>query len=82
MARARSPDGKTLVRIESVDGMMNAPPRPITPRITMSAEAEPTKAEIAEPVPNTSRPTMSAPRRPNLSPIVPAVSRRLAKTSV
>ena len=36
MARPRSAGGKTLVRIDSVDGMMNAAPKPWTARVRMS----------------------------------------------
>src|SRR6185312_10851431 len=82
IARGRSSGGKTLVRIDNVDGMMNAPPSPMIPRITMSCVGDPTNAEIADPEPKTSNPTISAPRRPNLSPMVPAVSNRLANTRV
>ncbi len=36
MARARSAGGKTLARIESVDGMTNAAPAPMSARVAIS----------------------------------------------
>ena len=51
---------KTLVSIDSVDGMMNAPPTPITQRVTISAVAESAKAEATEPAPNTTSPKARA----------------------
>src|SRR6266545_3727540 len=40
IALARSPAGNTFVRIESVDGMMNAAPTPIRARVEISAVAQ------------------------------------------
>ena len=45
IAFPRSWAGNVAVRIESVDGMMNAPPMPIRPRIAISSPAEPASAE-------------------------------------
>ena len=47
---------KTLVMIDNVDGMMNAPPMPMSARVPMSMLAEVAKADSTEPVPNTARP--------------------------
>ena len=82
MAWARSfASVNTLVRIDSVAGMIAAPPMPMTPRAVMSMSAEPANAAAVEPRPNTTRPTWRAPRRPNRSASMPAVSSRLANTS-
>ena len=51
---------KTFVSTDRVDGMMNAPPTPITQRVTISADADPAKAEAREPTPNTMSPKASA----------------------
>ena len=42
---------KTLVMIDSVDGMMNAPPMPISARVAISASADGANADSAEPTP-------------------------------
>ena len=47
---------KTLVMIDNVDGMMNAPPMPMSARVPMSMFADVANAERIEPVPNTARP--------------------------
>ena len=47
---------KTFVMMESVEGMMHAPPTPIRARVAMSASAEVTMAEAADPTPKMSRP--------------------------
>ena len=81
MALARSAGSvKTLVRMDSVAGMISAPPMPMNARAPMRALAEPLKAASTEPTPKMARPAVRAPRRPNLSPRAPAVSSRLAKT--
>ncbi len=67
---------------DSVPGMMNAPPMPMSEREAMSWLGELAIAESNEPSPNTARPTCRAPRRPNRSPRLPAVSSRPANTSV
>ena len=83
MARARSAGTvKTLVTIDRVAGMINAPPMPITQRVAMSWPALPAVADSTEPMPKISRPMLSAPLRPKRSPSDPAVSSRPAKTSV
>jgi hypothetical protein len=82
MACARSRASvKTLVRIDRVEGMMAAPPMPITARAPMSMPAEPANAAVAEPRPKMARPTWRAPRRPKRSASMPAVRSRLANTS-
>ena len=57
IARARSlGERKTFDRMESVPGMMHAPPMPIIERVAMSTPADGAKAESTDPVPNTTRP--------------------------
>ncbi len=60
MARPRSRGSvKTLVMIDRVAGMMNAPPTPMTARKTISAPADPLNAASAEPRPNVASPKAS-----------------------
>jgi len=82
IARPRSLGGKTLVMIERVAGMMNAPPMPIAARVNVSWVGECAIADANENVPNTASPRISAPRRPKRSPRLPAVSSKPANTSV
>ena len=57
MAFARSAgERKTFERIESVPGMMHAPPTPMSDRVTISAPADGAKADSTEPMPKTTRP--------------------------
>ncbi len=78
MARGRSSGGKIDVMSDSVAGMMNAAPMPITARLAISWEALPASPPSREPRPNTARPPSSAPRRPKRSPMAPALSSRPA----
>ena len=82
IALPRSLAGNVAVRIDSVEGMINAPPTPIRPRIAISSPGEVAIAEPSEPRPKTSRPTVSARLRPKRSPSEPAVSSTPAKTSM
>ena len=83
MARPRSRGSrKTLVRIDSVAGMMSAPPMPMNARVRISCSAEPAIAEAIEPMPNRTMPSWSAPLRPKRSPRLPDVSSRPANTNV
>jgi hypothetical protein len=82
IAFGRSRAGKTFVRIESVVGMISAPPMPMTARLAISTSAEVAKAEASDPAPNTTRPDTSAPRRLKRSPRAPMVRSSPAKTSV
>jgi hypothetical protein len=49
MACGRSSAGKMFVMIERLDGMMNAPPRPMIARLAISIPADPLTAESADP---------------------------------
>ena len=83
IARARSRGlPNTLTRIESVVGMMSAPPTPITARLATSSPVEPDSAAPTEPPRNVTIPATSAGRRPNRSPRLPAVSNKPANTTV
>ena len=82
IAFARSCAGKLATRIESVDGMMNAPPMPMSARITISSSGVVASAEPSEPRPKTARPNVSARLRPKRSPSEPAVSSTPANTSM
>ncbi len=65
MARARSRwSVKTLVRIDSVDGMISAPPTPITARQKMSWPGSLDHAETAEAEPMMASPSDRAGLRP------------------
>ncbi len=83
IARPRSRGSrKTLVRIDSVAGMISAPPMPMKARLAMSWTVDVDSAADTEPMANTTRPICSAPLRPNRSLRLPVVSRRPAKTRV
>ena len=60
IARPRSSAGKTLVRIESVEGMISAPPTPMSDRVAISALADPANADRTEPTPKTHEPDREA----------------------
>ena len=70
------------VMIDSVEGMMNAPPMPMSARVAISISAEVASAESPEPRPKMARPTERPRLRPKRSPRAPAVSSRPAKTSM
>ncbi len=81
IAFGRSFEGKMLVRIESVVGMIPAAPRPMSAREAISHVASVAKAADTDPSPNTTRPAISARLRPKRSPRLPAARSRPAKTS-
>ena len=82
IALPRSCAGNTAVRMESVAGMMNAPPMPISARVRMSMFDESASADRPEPRPKTSSPKLSAFLRPKRSPSAPATSSAAANTSM
>ena len=61
IAFARSSAGKTAVMIDSVEGMMKAPPTPIRARVAISIAGEVASAERPEPRPKTARPKRERP---------------------
>ena len=73
MARARSFGSvKTLVRIDSVAGMISAAPMPMNARVAMSGGGRRRRRPTAsEPTPKMARPMLSAPLRPKRSPRLP-----------
>ena len=81
MARGRSSGGKIDVMIDSVAGIVNAAPMPITPRLAMTSDASVASPAMRAPTPNTPRPASRQRRRPNRSPIAPALSSRPANTT-
>ncbi len=80
MAFAPSSLGKTSVSMESVEGMMSAPPIPIRARATISCALESAYAAYSLESPKITRPSWSARFRPNQSPSRPMVRSRPAKT--
>ena len=82
IAFGRSSAGKTLVMIDSVVGMISAPPMPMSDRVRMSMLADSAKADASDAPPKMTSPAASAPRRLKRSPSAPIVSRRPAKTRV
>ena len=79
IALARSSRGKTFVMIDSVAGMISAPPTPIRARTAMSCVDVSTKRTARLERPNTAMPVCSARLRPKRSPSMPIVSSRPAK---
>ena len=80
-ARSRA-SANTAGSSDSVAGMMQAAPAPMTARLAINPPLPPAVAAAAEATANTPRPATSSRRRPNRSPSVPASSSRAAKTSV
>jgi hypothetical protein len=80
MALTRSPRGKTPVMTESVEGMISAPPTPISARAMISWEAEEAYAPSRLAPANTPSPSWRNRFLPKRSPSAPIVSRRPAKT--
>ena len=82
IAFARSEAGNVAVRMERVEGMMKAPPTPISARVAISISDDCATAESAEARPKTINPKVRARLRPKRSPSAPAVSSTAAKTSM
>ncbi len=82
MALARSLAGNTAVRIDSVAGITNAAPTPITARAAISVAESPDTAAHADPAAKMTRPASRALRRPNLSPSAPPMISNAANVSV
>ncbi len=81
IARPRSRGSRnTLVRMDSVAGMINAPPIPMKALVRIRPSAEVDIAAAAEPMPNSTMPSCSAPLRPYRSERLPVVSSRPANT--
>ncbi len=64
IARGRSSGGNTWARIDSVAGMTNAAPTPITARAAITPVAEVDVTANSDAAPKITRPVFSASRRP------------------
>ena len=73
-------DGNTVVRIESVPGMIIAAPTPIAARAAISGPGVVAKAPSPDATPNTTRPMSRSRLRPTRSLIAPIVMTRPEKT--
>jgi hypothetical protein len=82
IAFGRSWAGKTAMMIDSVEGMMNAPPMPMIARAPISISGAVASAERPEPRPKMASPRVRARFRPKRSPSAPAVRSSPAKTSM
>lgn len=82
MALGRSASSKTVTRIDSVLGMISAPPTPISTRPRISAPGVAASMATTEAAPKSASPMTITFRRPNLSERLPAVSSSPAKTSM
>ncbi len=82
IACGRSFGGKTAFRIDSVAGMTNAAPRPITMRAPISMLVPEANAAAVLPRAKTARPPSSESRRPHRSPSAPAGMSSAAKHRV
>ena len=78
-ARSRG-SWNTLVMIESVAGMMNAAPTPMSARVPISIAGDDANADDTEPARKTESPSARQRYRPNRSPRLPALSSRPANT--
>jgi hypothetical protein len=72
----------TAVMMDSVAGMMNAPPMPMTARAAMSSLVVWVNAAASDPAAKTASPAASARCRPYRSAIAPASSSSAAKVRV
>lgn len=81
-ARPRSSGGNEVVITDSVVGMTNAAPTPITARQAMTTVGSEARAATAAPEPKIARPASSVPLRPYRSPTAPANSSSPANTTV
>jgi hypothetical protein len=80
MAFGRSLSSNTVIRIESVLGMINAPPTPITVRAMISCAGSLANEASNEDAPNSASPMTMTFRLPNRSERLPEVSSRPANT--
>ena len=81
MARARATGSRKMsLTIDSVAGMVRAPPAPMTPRHVISRSTEPEKAAPTDPRANTVSPMRKNRLRPNLSARLPPTNNSPAKT--
>ena len=69
-----------LVMIDSVEGMISAPPMPMLARAAISIPTEPEKAAQVEPAAKAARPARNVRLRPTRSATLPATSSSPANT--
>ena len=69
-----------FVMIDSVDGMISAPPMPMLARAAISMPTEPENAAQAEPAANAAKPARNVRFRPSRSAALPATSSSPANT--
>ncbi len=80
IALPRSDSSKTMMRIDRVEGMISAPPMPITTRAAITSPGFTAKVAASDAAPNSSNPMIMIFRRPNRSPRLPEVSSSPANT--
>jgi len=78
----RSAGEKAFVTIESVAGIMSAPPIPWTTRLPTSQVVSGANPAVADETENSTTPIRNVRRRPKMSPRRPPVARKTAKASV
>ncbi len=81
MALVRSSGGKTLTRMDRVDGMMNAAAMPMTARQAISCHIASDAEAKRQATRYSASPNCSAPLRPYRSPSAPVEKSRPANTS-
>jgi hypothetical protein len=81
IAFVRSCGGNTLIKIDSVDGMISAAATPITARQAISCHMVVDSAASAAAIRNSTSPSCNAPLRPKRSPSAPVENSSPAKTS-
>jgi hypothetical protein len=81
IARCRSAGSRNmLVMMDSVEGIIMAPPMPMLARAAISMSTEPENAAQVEPAAKAARPARNTRLRPIRSARLPATSSRPAKT--
>ncbi len=81
IARPRSCAGKMFPSTDRVEGIVHAPPTPMTPRATASAVAVVANAAATDAAPKITSPNINRPLRPRRSPTTASGSSRPASTN-
>ena len=82
IALPRSAAGKALVTIDSVAGIIRAPPIPWTTRLATRAVVSGARPAVADEIENRITPMRKVRRRPKMSPKRPPVASSTANASV
>ena len=82
IALPRSDAGNALVTIESVAGIIRAPPTPCTTRLATSEVVSGASPAVADEIVNRVTPIRKVRRRPKMSPSLPPVASSTANASV